>query len=200
MGLKNMPNAVLEQVSGAAGIATWPTAAAYANGVSLAETMAYLQDSLRAPAGAYIPGYGYHIQKSHNLATDNVDLFNVTGMNMVTLMVGEVTTVVATTTTYQLRIKTDAVPLCAATTITTDADGTMYLVTGDPNVILGGTGAVPVIRMAFAVGAFPKYEFVIGNAGVASVIESDTSGAGTGVIVWHMWYLPLETSATIVAA
>ena len=143
---------------------------------------------------------GYKATKSHNLTGDNVDLFTVTGMNRVTLMVGEVTTVVATTTTYLLRIKTDNVNLCAATTITTDADGTMYLVTGDPAVILDGTGPIPVIRLAYAAGAFPHEDFVIGNAGGSCVIESDTSGAGTGVILWTVFYQPLEAGASIVAA
>lgn len=200
MGLKNFASAISTELSGAAGIATWPTAAAYGNGVSLAETLAYIQDSIRAPAGAFVPGYGYKVTKSHNLTGDNVDLFTVTGMVMATLIIGEVTTVVATTTTYLLRIKTDNVNLCAATTITADADGTMYLVTGDPAVILSGTGSTPVIRQAFAAGGFPHYEMVLGNAGGSCVIESDTSGAGTGVILWTMYYYPLETSAAIVAA
>ncbi len=185
---------------GTAGVVTYPTALPAGNGVSLAEVIRYIQENLLSTTGAFIPGLGFRVTKSHNLTGDNTDLFTVTGANRVSLMFGEVTTVVATTTTYLLRIKTDNVNLCAATTITTDADGTMYLVTGDPAVILNGTGPIPVIRLAFSAGAFPHADFVIGNAAGSCIIESDTSGAGTGVILWTLWYQPLELGASIVAA
>jgi hypothetical protein len=152
------------------------------------------------PTGAYIPGLGYRATKSHNLTGDNTDLFTVTGMNRVNLLVGQVTTIVATTTTYLLRIKTDNVNLCAATTITTDAVGTMYLITGDPAVIMNGTGTAPVLRLAFAAGGFPHYDFIIGNVGGSCVIQSDLDGAGTGIIRWDLWSEPLESGASIIAA
>ena len=199
MGLKNAPQSVLSELSGAAGIATWPTAAAYANGVSIAEVLAYLQDSIRAPAGAFVPGLGFKITKSHNLATDNVDLFTVTGKNAITLLTGEVTTVVGTTTTYLMRIKTSNEAIFAATTITTDAVGTMYLFGGDPTVVLNNAGT-PVTRVGFLDGAGPLTPLIVGLAGGSATIESDLDAAGTGVIRWDLWYLPLEASASIVAA
>ena len=42
---------VESQLSGTAGITTWPTAAAYASGVSLAEALAYVQDGVRKGTG-----------------------------------------------------------------------------------------------------------------------------------------------------
>ena len=180
-------------------IGTWPTAAAYANGASTAAVLAYLQDSLRAPAGLFIPGFGLKVSKSHNLTGDNVDLFTVTGQNMIRLLIGEVTTVVATTTTYLMRVKTTAEAIFAATTITTDAAGTLYLFGGDPTVVLNNAGT-PVTRVGFLDGAGPISPLIVGLAGGSLTIESDTSGAGTGVIRWDLWYMPLEASASIVAA
>lgn len=46
---------VESQLSGIAGITTWPTAAAYANAVSLAEVLAYIQDGTRRGTGTILP-------------------------------------------------------------------------------------------------------------------------------------------------
>lgn len=187
----------IPEISGAAGIATWPTAAAYANGVSLAEVLGYVQDSVRGPAGAYIPGHGYKVTKAHNLTSDNADLFTVTGKVMVTLITGEVTTVVGGAATYKLRVKTDNVDLCAASTIDTDAVGTMYMLTGDFGDTFHGNTA-PVLKAATANSLYGP--FVLGLAGGTLTIESDMDAADTGVIAWTLYYLPLEASAAVVAA
>ena len=145
------------------------------------------------------PGVGLAVSKSHNLATDNVDLFTVTGKVLITLLTGEVTTVVATTTTYAMRIKTTNEAIFAATTITTDAAGTMYLFGGDPTVVLNNAGT-PVTRVAFLDGAGPVSPLVVGLASGSSIIESDLDAAGTGVIAWKLFYVPLEAGAAVVAA
>ena len=190
---------VTDQLSGAVGLASFPAGAAAANGVSVAEVVRYVQDTLLGASGTYIPGFGFKVSKSHNLATDNVDLFTVTGKVLITLLTGEVTTVVATTTTYAMRIKTTTEALFAATTITTDAQGTMYLYGGDPTVVLNNVGT-PVTRIGFLDGAGPHSPIVLGLASGSCVVESDLDAAGTGVIAWSLWYLPLEASATVVAA
>ena len=154
---------------------------------------------LLARSGAFVPGLGFRVSKSHNLTTDNADLFTVTGKVLMTLLTGEVTTVVGTTTTYAMRIKTTGEAIFAATTITTDAAGTMYLFGGDPTVVLNNAGT-PVTRVGFLDGAGPVSPMVIGLAGGSCVIESDLDGAGTGVIAWTLYYLPLEASASVVAA
>lgn len=147
----------------------------------------------------FFPGLGYKVTKSHNLTSDNADLFTVTGKNAITLLTGEVTTVVATTTTYAMRVKTTTEAIFAATTITTDADDTMYLFSGDPTVVLNNAGT-PVTRVAFLDGAGPISPLVVGLAGGSLTIESDLDGAGTGVIRWDLFYMPLEAGAKIVAA
>lgn len=151
------------------------------------------------PGGAYLPNLGYRVTKSHNLATDNVDLFTVTGKVAIMLLTGEVTTIVATTTTYAMRVKTSNEAIFPATTITTDAVGTMYLFSGDPTVVLNNTGT-PVTRVAFIDGAGPISPLVVGLSGGALTIESDLDGAGTGVIAWSLYWLPLEAGALLSAA
>lgn len=209
---------ILAEISGSAGIASFPAAAAPANGVSIAEVLRDTWDVLRNGTGGaepatnrsimdymgvtpafFVPGLGYKVSKSHNIATDNVDLFTVTGKCLVTLLAGEVTTAVATTTTYAMRVKTTNEAIFAATTITTDADNTMYLFGGDPTVALNN-GGTPVTRVGFLDGAGPVSPLVVGLAGGTLTIESDLDGAGTGVIAWDLFYLPLEAGASIVAA
>ena len=185
MGLKNFDAAILTQLSGAAGIPTWLASAAYANGVSVAEVLGHVQDTLKSASGTYIPGFGFKVSKSHNLTGDNTDLFTVTGKVLIT--------------TYAMRIKTTAEAIFAATTITTDAAGTMYLFGGDPTVVLNNAGT-PVTRVGFLDSAGPLAPIVVGLAGGSAIIESDLDAAGTGVIAWSLYYVPLEASATVVAA
>ncbi len=151
------------------------------------------------PTGAFLTPFGYKVTKSHNLTTDNADLFTVTGKVAIMLLTGEVTTIVATTTTYAMRVKTSNEAIFAATTITTDAAGTMYLFGGDPTVVLNNAGT-PVTRVGFLDGAGPISPLVVGLTGGSCIIQSDLDGAGTGVIRWDLWYLPLESGASIVAA
>ena len=147
--------------------------------------------------GEFVPYFGYHVTKSHNIATDNVDLFTVTGKVAIMLWTGEVTTIVATTTTYALRVKTSNEAITAATTITTDAAGTLYYVSGDSGDVMNGADA-PTTK----VGSTGKNTtpMVLGLTGGSLTVESDLDGAGTGVIRWDVYYIPLEAGASIVAA
>lgn len=137
--------------------------------------------------------------KSHNIATDNVDLFTVTGKNAILLLTGEVTTVVATTTTYAMRVKTTNEAIFPATTITSDAAGTMYLFGGDNTVVLNNAGT-PITRVGFLDSAGPVSPLILGLAGGSLILQSDLDAAGTGVIRWDILYRPLEAGASIVAA
>jgi len=96
--------------------------------------------------GFYSPAYGFRAVKSHNLATDNVDLFTVTGKVAITLLTGEVTTVIGGAATYAMRVKTTTEAIFAATTIDSDVQGTMYLFGGDPTVTLNNAGT-PTTRV-----------------------------------------------------
>lgn len=143
-------------------------------------------------------GYG-PVTKSHNLTSDNADLFTVTGKVAITLLTGEVTTIVATTTTYAMRVKTSNEAIFPATTITTDAAGTMYLFGGDNTVVLNNAGT-PITKVGFLDGAGPIAPIIVGLGSGSITIESDLDGAGTGVIKWTLFYWPLEAGASVVAA
>lgn len=137
--------------------------------------------------------------KAHNLTTDNADLFTVTGKVAITLLTGEVTTIVAVTTTYAMRVKTTSEAIFPATTITTDAAGTMYLFSGDNTVVLNNAGT-PIVKVGFLDGAGPVSPLIVGLSGGSITIESDLDGAGTGIIKWWLFWLPLEAGASVVAA
>lgn len=152
------------------------------------------------PTGAFLPGFGWKVSKSHNLATDNVDLFTVTGKVAIMLLTGEVTTVVGGACTYAMRVKTTNEVIFAATTIDSDAAGTMYLFGGDPTVVLNNAGT-PTTRVAFldSANGMPS-PLVVGKAGGSLTIESDLDAADTGVVAWTLYYLPLEAGASVAAA
>lgn len=153
--------------------------------------------------GVYDPLLGYRVTKVSNLAdgsgTDN--LFTVNGRCLITSLTGEVTTVIGGAATMKLTDTTNSVDLCAATTIDTDAVGTMYALPGLSAQILNGTGGTPVV------GSVPNVTTpssgarqIIGGAQAAITIAHILDAADTGAVTWSLWYKPLVAGATIVAA
>lgn len=146
------------------------------------------------PTGGYIQGYGFRVTKTATLASAPDALFDITGKCMITLMVGEVTSVVATSTSLSLNTSTNNQVIVASTQITTDAAGTLYYVSGDPDLGLNG-GDTPGVDAAFMkVGTLAP--FVVND----DQIEQNVDGAGTGLIEWTVYYQPLESGAVIAAA
>lgn len=144
---------------------------------------------------------GHVVVKDVDLAAAG-DMFDVHGKVLITLMHAEVTTVVATTTTFKFRRETGTVDMCAATTITSDAVGTMYQWSGDAGAILNGTlaaGDAPVVGFAHLAGG-PGNAVVFGLSGADETIEAVLDQAGTGVIRWWLHYIPLESGAYVRAA
>ena len=148
------------------------------------------------PSGSYLPSLGWRVTKSHDLSTDNADLFTVTGKVAITLLTGEVTTVVGGACTYAMRVKTTNEAIFPATTIDTDAVGTMYLFSGDPTTTRG----TPTTRVGFIDGVGPLSPLIVGLAGGSLVIQSDLDAADTGVVAWTLYYQPLESGAYVAAA
>lgn len=149
---------------------------------------------------------GIHVQKTQDLASDPDPLFDVTGTILINLLYGTVSVVVATTTTLLLERTTGTVAMCAATTITTDAVGTMYYFSGDAGAILSGTlaaGDIPVVGLAQLAGG-PATPMIFGldvaGVGAAETIRGNLDGAGTGNIVWDLYYIPLSPNSKVVAA
>lgn len=160
-------------------------------------------EALMDPLGGYDPLLGFRVTKTSNMAdgsgTDN--LFTVTGRCLITHLSGEVTTVIGTTTTMKLTDTTNTVDLCAATTITSDAVGTMYALPGLSAEILNGTGGTPVV------GSVPNMTTpssnaaqIIGDVQAPLTIAHVLDGAGTGAVDWVLYYKPLTAASSIAAA
>lgn len=142
----------------------------------------------------FLPGFGRQVTKSSTIASAPDALFDVTGMCMITLMVGEVTSVIATSTSMSINTSTNDQVISASTQITTDAAGTLYLVTGDPD--LGFNSAVaPGVDAAFSKDG-QIAPFIVND----DQIEMNVNSAGTGLVTWTLYYLPLEADATVAAA
>lgn len=174
--------------------------AANADG-SILERLEYIQANATPQTPAtYVPGLGFRVTKTEDVnqaATD--DLFTVTGKVLLTLLTGEVTNVIgAQPVDYLLRIKTDNVALCASTDISTAAIGVLYNLTGQATDTLE-TNAEGVKTVD--VGGKGLANRIVGLASGSCTIESvRTAGDASDAIIWTLFYLPLEASATVAAA
>lgn len=134
-----------------------------------------------------------------SLAT--ADMFTVTGECWITLMYGVVTGVGdGGVTTIAINEKDDSIAIAAATTVTGDLVGEVYLVVGDGTLILNGTGNVPHLKTAYGLAAFmPDGWLIDGQTGLT--IELTQTGAdATHIVKWVIHYIPLEEGSSIVAA
>lgn len=148
----------------------------------------------------FVPGLGYPVTKTEdvNVATGD-DLFIVTGKVLITCMTGEVTNAIgAAVVDYKLRIKTDNIDLCAAGDISADAIGTMYSLTGDASDSLV-TAAEGIKAVDHSDSGMANR--IVGLAGGSCTIESNrTAGDAGDAISWTLFYLPLETGASVAAS
>lgn len=150
---------------------------------------------------------GLRVDKAGVLTADD-DLFTVYGECLITLMYGVVTTVMdGGASTVALNEKASSIAIMAATTITSDAVGTVYLVTGQANATANG-GLAPTVAVATAtaehdstVDRSPVVSPWIFDGGTSGlIIESTETGDDTGAITWTIFYIPLEEGAYIEAA
>jgi len=144
---------------------------------------------------------GIHVTKTLACLADG-NIFATYGRVLVTLLWGQATAVGdGGATTIKLQEETNSVDLCAATTITSDAIGTTYQLTGDVAVILNGTGNTPVIGVGYALSAFQWNPIIVGMAGAADAIQQvQTGDDASAIIEWHAYYVPLEEGAYMAAA
>lgn len=158
----------------------------------------------RATSAAMMDLYGLPVYKQGDLASDPDNLFTVTGMIEIVRLIGVVEVVVATTTTMLIEVETGTLPLFSATTITTDAVGTLYLYGGDTGAILNG-GDAPAVAIGSQANV-PLNTTIIGYPGATNNLRMQLDGAGTGKIGWYLWYKPMvipgspSTVAKVVAA
>lgn len=159
---------------------------------------------LKYPTPEFVDGFGYKVSKTENVNTaTGVDLFTVTGKVLVTIWSGEVTNALHTTVTdYKLRVKTDNVDLCAATNIASAAVGYMWSLSGDAGLTLltGSSYAVSAVKTADMNGlGFANR--IVGLAGGSCTLQSlRTAGASGDEMIHTLWYLPLESGASVAAA
>ncbi len=148
------------------------------------------------------PLLGFRVSKTGNLAdgsgTDN--LFTVTGRCLITHFSGQVKTVIGGAATLKIRDITNSVDLCAATTIDTDAVGTMYSLTSITGNILNGTGATPVIGSVPNITGASSMPMAIVGTSTPSTLAQVLDAADTGEIEWVLFYKPLTASSSIKAA
>jgi hypothetical protein len=141
---------------------------------------------------------GIHVTKSASPANATTDLFTVSGLVLVTGIVGLVTTVMSATAT-SINLNHDptigaAANLCGATVVTSDTAGTLYGYIGpDITTLLVSSGtAVP----SEAYTQLPSVKTILNNG----VIGMVGTAANTGVVAWHLTYVPISDGASVVAA
>ena len=167
--------------------------------------------SVLNPNQAYALGVlGATAKKSYTFATETKTLFTVSGLVLVTSIVGNVTTAITVANTVKLVSNPTtgtSSDLCAATDIgTTDTPaGDLLSITGAPleSMIfgIGAVGRFPVTES----GASPSTNVLTGGPqGIyigAGVIQQVTTGTSPdGVVDWYVSWVPIETGATVVAA
>jgi len=144
---------------------------------------------------------GIRVNKAGVLTADD-DLFTVVGQVLITLLMGQVTTVMdGGASTVKLNEKTSSIDLCAATTITSDAAGEIYMLGGDAGAVVNGADA-PTLKVGQLAGTpLTPIIFGLGNGALGSLtIESTQTGADTGEILWSLFYIPMEDGAYVEAA
>jgi hypothetical protein len=147
---------------------------------------------------------GVYVKKSYTLAVETKSLFTVTGLVLVTSIVGVVTTAITVANTVKLQANPTtgtSSDLCAATDIgTTDTPaGNLLTVPGAPTgSMVTGIGAVqawPISKVSSDFLGAPVGVYV--NTGV---IEQVTATGADGVVDWYLRYLPISLGASVVAA
>lgn len=144
--------------------------------------------------GGYIPGLGIRVSASSNMAsTGGQTIFTTTGKVLVNLLIGEVTTSLSTSTSLQVWGSAAAKGITAATSLTAAgiAVGTMFKVTGDADDVLNGSAGG--FDIGTNIGHTVHAPFVLND----EVVQASVATAGTGVILWELYYLPLESGATV---
>lgn len=144
--------------------------------------------------GSFNPILGYKVTKTGDIAATTDPLFDVTGKCLIRLFIGEVSSVLATSSSLSLNTSTNGEVIAASTQITTDALGTLYSVAGDIDLGLNGGGTPAIDSIISKSGTYA--DMIVND----DQIRMNLNAAGTGKIDWELWYFPLEASASVVAA
>ena len=126
-------------------------------------------------------------------ATTATAYFTVAGGRvLITGLVGEVTTVIQTqanNTKWVANPTTGtSVDMCAVLDISADEAGCLYGITGTPANAMVGTNAGLTTMMATG---------IVVNIGT---LDLDCAATNTGATKWTLFYVPIDTGATVVIA
>lgn len=148
------------------------------------------------PNGLRATALGVRVSKAYTIATETKTLFTISsGIVLVTSIVGKVTTALTVANTVKLQANPTTgttSDLCAATDL-----GTTDTPAGDLISLTGVPADAPVV----GIGAANLYKTGKGIFLSPGTIEQVTTGAGAdGAITWILTYVPIEDSATVVAA
>jgi hypothetical protein len=167
--------------------------------------------SVLVPAeAAQLAGIGKTVKKTYSaFAAETKDLFNVTGVVLITSLVGYVSTAITVANTVKLvsnpTVGTSS-DLCAATDI-----GTTDTPAGD---LIGWSGS-PAESLIVGIGAVAKWPTTEpagtttaaqtgGASGVyvtAGVLQQVTTGTSPdGAVDWYVSYVPISSDGAITAA
>lgn len=142
--------------------------------------------------------YGERVDRATATLPQSTDdaIFTVTGGRvLVTALIGEVTTVIGTGTTPELKVKFNPTAtgadtdLCAVLNIADDAVGTLYGVTGDYSAALA-SGLLTLEGPGFG------SPFIVSEGD----IEIDMDESVTGSVAWTIMYVPLDDGASVAVA
>ena len=156
------------------------------------------------PNGVRATILGIRVSKDYTVASATASLFTVTGLVLITSIVGKVTTAMTVANTIKLVSNPTtgtASDLCAATDLgTTDTPaGNLLSLSGHPaGAIVSGIGAAqlfPVQDNTVTTGG-PKGIYVA--AGVIQIVGTGTNP--DGAITWTLTYVPIENDAQVTAA
>lgn len=176
---------LVTELSGTAGIPTWPSAAKAANTVSIAEALRYITQ-LQSPQLATVTS-------ASPLTTGT--LFTFTGSIEIIHLIGRVTTVIqGQATTVRLYITPDALAAYNITGATGDINGDLV----GTLISITGTAAADIVDTT-GVGAIAPGQAnpVVTTCVTNGVIGVTYGAASTGAIVWEMLWRPLSTGATV---
>jgi hypothetical protein len=124
-------------------------------------------------------------------ATTTQTIFTVTGGRcLVTLLLGEVTTIIqAQATTLKVTSAPTvgtAVDLTATLDVNAKEVGTLLLVEGDGTALVGANAGAALSGIGFGAFIVP-----------VGVIRIETGATSTGATKWNIWYFPLDAGAAI---
>jgi hypothetical protein len=171
---------LLAEFSGTAGIATWKTAAAAANGVSLSEAMRYMSE-LQIPRIV--------VKESGDLTSfgTSLTLFTVTGDVLCRVGASVDVAVTCTSGTSTLEVGVAGNPACLC--VQDAVDGTAFDV-GD---------SWSLITAADANGAQLADEWTLVGNGVNIILTGSVDDMTAGEIDFYCQYIPLTAASSVVA-